>query len=61
VADRHHRAECRPYVLREISHQFRLETSAKALEALTTWSQEKLRKHLAQFPKKDLLPPSMRG
>lgn len=55
-----HRPECRKYVLREISHQFRVDTPEEALTALTTWSKSQLVAHLSRFPKAELLPPSMR-
>ena len=34
-----HRKECRRYVLRELSHQFRVGTSEDALEVLMSWEQ----------------------
>lgn len=55
-----HRAECRPYVLRELSHQFRVDTPAEALEVLMTWGKEQLLAHLGTFTKDQLRPPSMR-
>lgn len=54
-----HRADCRPYVLREIS-RFRVETPAAALEMLTTWSKERLVGHLGKFTKEQLRPPTIR-
>jgi tryptophan synthase alpha subunit len=55
-----HRTECRRYVLREISHQFRVDSPAEALEVLTSWTKDQLVAHLGTFTKEQLRPPSMR-
>jgi DTW domain-containing protein YfiP len=54
-----HRAECRKYVLRELSHQFRVETPEAALEVLDSWTKERLVAHLGTFTREKLKPPSM--
>lgn len=55
-----HRKECRPYVLRVVSQQLRVDTPEQALEILATWTRDQLLAHLGQFPRERLLPPSMR-
>ena len=56
-----HLKECRRYVLREISHQFRVASPEEALEVLTTWTKDELIAHLEKFTREELRPPSMRG
>lgn len=55
-----HRVECRPYVLRELSHQFRVDSPEAALEVMMTWTKQRLLDHLGQFTREQLRPPSMR-
>jgi hypothetical protein len=56
-----HLKECRRYVLREISHQFRVDSPEDALEALLTWTKDQLIAHLSAFTRSELMPPSTRG
>ena len=55
-----HRSEALPYVLRDVALRLRLAGPDDALEALTTWTQNRLREHLGQFTQAELRPPAMR-
>jgi hypothetical protein len=51
-----HRVECRRYVLRELSHQFRVSSPEEALAVVTSWTKDQLIAHLGRFTKKELRP-----
>lgn len=55
-----HQKECKKYVLRQLSHQFRVADPEAALDVVINWTKERLLEHLGTFTAEQLRPPSMR-
>ena len=55
-----HRAETRPYVLRDIAGSLHLSGPEHVLEVFGSWSLDELRAHLCQHTSEQLRPPSMK-
>jgi hypothetical protein len=54
-----HPSETRPYVLNQIADRFKVDR-AEIHVVLFDWTPERLRAHLQQFSKADLMPPNYR-